>query len=193
MRVEPLATGKVESLSIDGKPVESIRFGLDGPEGDRHSAYTRKLAGHDGRYVQTSDLSQGSEVFNWRTWTGLAAEEIAEVEGTLGLEIPQGCLLENIAVSGIPGFTHLEPTSRLVFPSHGEAEGDDLTQVILAVWEENSPCATVGNRLEKHHGKPRLCTDFIRAAQGKRGVMGFVLSAGIVRVGDVVTAHPPVK
>ena len=101
MRVEPLATGKVESLSIGGKPVESIRFGLDGPEGDRHSAYTRKLAGHDGRYVQTSDLSQGSEVFNWRTWTGLAAEEIAEVEGTLVL-------------SHVNWWRHLVPVCRLV-------------------------------------------------------------------------------
>jgi|SaaInl4_135m_RNA_FD_contig_31_1247766_length_1108_multi_4_in_0_out_0_1 hypothetical protein len=191
MRLEPLATGKVESLTIDGKPVESIRFALDGPEGDLHSAITRKLAGHDGRYVQTSDLSQGCEVFNWRTWTGLSVEEMAEVEGALELEIPQGCLLENITVSGIPDFTHLEPTSRLIFPSHGE--GDDLTQAILAVWEENSPCAGVGNRLEEHHGKPRLCTDFIRAAQGKRGVMGFVLSAGVVRVGDAVNAYPPVR
>ena len=118
MRLEPLATGKVESLTIDGKPVESIRFALDGPEGDLHSAITRKLAGHDGRYVQTSDLSQGCEVFNWRAWTGLSVEEMAEVEGALELEIPQGCLLENITVSGIPDFTHLEPTGfRLILKS----------------------------------------------------------------------------
>ena len=70
---------------------------------------------------------------------------------------------------------------------------DDLTQAVLAVWEENGPCATVGERLEKHHAKPGLKTDFIRAAQGKRGVMGLVLSAGEVRVGDTVLAYPPVK
>ncbi|MBT7100421.1 MOSC domain-containing protein, partial [Candidatus Poribacteria bacterium] len=46
---------------------------------------------------------------------------------------------------------------------------------------------------EKHHAKPGLKTDFIRAAQGKRGVMGLVLSAGEVRVGDTVLAYPPVK
>ncbi|MBT3271089.1 hypothetical protein HN371_28365 [Candidatus Poribacteria bacterium] len=187
----PLATGTVDSLCINGEPVESIRFRVDGPDGDSHSASTRKLAGHDGRYIRTSDLAQGKEVFNWRTWTGLAAEEIAEVEATLGLDIPQGCLLENITVSGIAGFSQLDPTSRLVFPSRGE--GADLTQAVLAVWEENGPCATVGERLEKHHAKPGLKTDFIRAAQGKRGVMGLVLSAGEVRVGDTVLAYPPVK
>lgn len=186
-----LATGTVDSLCINGEPVTSIHFRLDGPVGDTHSAFTRELAGHDGRYIATSDLSRGKQVFNWRTWTGLAAEEIAEVETTLGVDIPQGRILENLTVSGIPGFSRIAPTSRLVFPSRGE--GDDLTQAILAVWEENGPCATVGKRLEEHHGKPGLTTDFIRAAQGKRGVMGFVLAAGEVHVGDTVLLYPPVK
>jgi hypothetical protein len=187
----PLATGTVDSLCINGEPVESIRFRLDGPDGDSHSASSRKLAGHDGRYIRTWDLTRGQEAFNWRTWTGLSAEEVSEIEATLGLDIPQGCLLENITVSGIPDFSQLAPTSRLVFPSRGE--GADLTQAVLAVWERNSPCATVGERLEKHHGKPGLTTDFIRAAQMTRGVMGLVLSAGEVRVGDAVLAYPPVR
>lgn len=191
MSISALATGTVDSLCINGEPVATIQFRLDGPVGDSHSASTRKLAGHDGRYIATSDLPRGHEVFNWRTWTGLAVEETTEIEAALGLEVPQGCILENLTVSGIPGFSQIAPTSRLVFPSRGDSDG--TTQAILAVWEENGPCATVGGRLEKHHGKPGLTTDFIRAAQGKRGVMGFVLAAGEVRVGDTVHLYPPVK
>ena len=187
----PLATGTVDSLCLNGEPVTSIQFALDGPVGDSHSASTRALAGHDGRYISTSDLPRGHQVSNWRTWTGLAAEETADVEAALGLDIPQGCILENLTISGIPGFSQINPTSRLVFPSRGA--GGDLTQAVLAVWEENGPCATVGKRLEEHHAKPGLTTDFIRAAQGKRGVMGFVLAAGEVRVGDTVLLYPPVK
>lgn len=186
MKNELIATGRVEGLSINGGPEETISFSIDGPQGDTHKRPIRQLSDHDGAYISTSNLVKGRWVFNWRSWTGISREEIAEIEHSLSYSVPQGCLLENISVSGIPNFSKLPPTSRLVFPLR-------QNQAILAVWGENGPCRTVGQRLEQHHGVPNLGTRFIKAAQGKRGVMGFVLAAGRVEVGDKVRVYGPVE
>ena len=191
MATAPIATGVVESLCINGDPVDSILFLLDGPKGDIHSGFTRKLNGHDGDYIRTSKLSKMDHVFNWRTWTGLSREELADIESKIGATIPQGCLLENVTVSGVPRFSQMEPATRLVFPAKEDC-GNGL-QAILAVWEENGPCKGVGQPLEDYHGKKGLKTRFIAAAQHKRGVMGFVLAAGRVEVGDKVLVYPPVR
>jgi len=188
---DPIATGTVVSLAINGEQVQKIMFGLDGPIGDNHAGFDRRLSGHDGDYIRTSRLTKGSQVFNWRSWTGLSLEETNAVEQTLGFDIPVGCLLENITISGIPNFSKLETGTRLVFPAH--MSDGNVTQAILAVWEENGPCRTVGERLETHHGIEGLKTRFIREAQNKRGVMGFVLSAGTVSCNDQVLVYPPVR
>ena len=187
----PLAEGKVEALCRNGEEVSSLLFDLQGPSGDRHTGYSRGLSGHDGAYLRTSALPKGALVFNWRSWTGVSAEEMREVEKKLGRTVPSGCILENIRVSGIPNFSKLPPTSRLVFPPRGS--GHTRTQAILAVWEENGPCATAGGRVAVHHGELRLKAKFVEAALGKRGVMGFVLSAGWIEVGDSVRVFPPVE
>lgn len=189
-----LATGIVDALVLNGKSTDTqaIMFEHDGPVGEIHRGFTRKLSGHDGEYIRTSALVRGCTVFNWRSWTGVSSEEMGRVEKILGCALPQGILLENIVFKGIPHFSNLAVGSRIVFPPKETDTG--MAQAILAVWEENGPCATVAARLaviypEKHNIK----TDFIRAAQHKRGVMGFVLSAGPVFVGDVATVYPPVQ
>ncbi|MCR4279663.1 MAG: hypothetical protein NUV78_02935 [Candidatus Zambryskibacteria bacterium] len=160
---------------------------MDGPVGDDHSSFSRRLSAHDKAYLETSSRAKKDLVFNWRMWTGLSKEEVGEVEGRLGHIIPQGCLQENLLVSGIPNFTQLLPTTRLVFPERGGK------QTILAVWEENTPCHTVGERLETHHRIPGLSSRFIAEARRKRGVMGIVLSAGVIQVGDEIRVYPPVR
>lgn len=186
MKNELLATGKVEALCINGSAIDAIEFGFEGPVGDIHSGFTRKLSGHDGGYFRTSALAKGDIAFNWRSWTGLSQEELMEVEQALGCSIPQGCLLENIVVSGIPNFSKLPPTSRLVFPKRG-------TQAVLAVWEENGPCHVVGKRLADHYGEPELQKRLIAGAQNRRGVMGLVLTVGRVEVGDTILVYPPMQ
>ncbi len=186
MKYAPSAVGEVVSLCVNGIVQNTLAFEFIGPVGDKHSSYIRKLSGHDTDYIRTSELERGHNVFNWRSWTGLSTGELAEIEKTLDVPIPPGCLLENISISGIPGFSELAPTTRLVFPPRNE------TQLILAVWEQNGPCRTVGDRLAAHHNNPDLMTKFVQAAQGKRGVMGFVLSVGRAEVGDEVLVYPPV-
>ena len=183
---ELIATGRVESLCINGLAVDAIEFLFDGPQGDTHSGFSRRLSGHDGVYARTSTLTKGATIFNWRTWTALSREELAEIEQTLGVPVPQGCLLENMILVGIPALSKLPPTSRLVFPMRD-------SQTVLAVWEENSPCHVVGQRLADHYGVPDLKKRLIAEAQNKRGVMGLVLSAGRVEIGDEVLVYPPVQ
>ena len=191
MVTQPIATGKVESLCINGEQRQEICFWEGGPRGDTHAAgSTRTLSGHDSKYIQTSSLPRGARVFNWRSWTGLSTEEMIEVGKELGVGIPQGCLLENITVSGIPHFSNLAPTTRLVFPFRENFSYGN--QLILAVWEQNGPCRTVGDRLARHYGRPELMTKFVNAAKNKRGVMGIVLAPGLAKVGDVVSVYPPV-
>ncbi|MFM2374493.1 MAG: hypothetical protein RLZZ234_488 [Candidatus Parcubacteria bacterium] len=187
MKNECIAEGVVEALAIDGKEAELIHFSMDGPRGDVHASRTRKLSGHDGAYIRTSALTKGDFVLNWRSWTGLATEEVIDISTALAKAVPVGALLENIRISGVPHFSQLAPTTRLVFPRRAEQ------QVILAVWEENGPCKTVGERLRAYHNAPQgMIADFIKAANGKRGVMGLVLSPGIVMKGDAVRVYPPV-
>ncbi len=190
VKIIPIATGIVEALSINGKEVPEITFRFDRPFDDTHSDLSRKLNNHDRAYLATSKLKKGTPVFNWRRWTGLSSEEILIMEQALGYKIPVGCLLENIIISGIPNFSKLPPTTRLVFPD--KVRGYATYQTILAVWEENGPCHTAGKRLAEIHENNDLEANFVREAKDKRGVMGIVLSNGIVRKGDEVLVYPPV-
>lgn len=191
MGIPSIGVGIVRSLAVNGQPVKAIYFGFAGPQGDSHAQLTRPLSGHDGDYIKTSSLVRGSRVFNTRTWSALSSEEMREIEKELECTIPIGILLENMVVEGIPGFSVLKPTSRLVFPRREISEG--IVQAVLAVWEENGPCETVGARLESFYlNRPGLKTDFVRAAQHRRGNVGIVYSPGRVEVGDMVTVYPPV-
>ena len=194
MAYEPIATGTVASLCLNGKPVQDIVFGPAGPYRDRHSRMQRRLNKHDEDYIRTSSLKRGDSVLNWRSWTGISIEEINEVKRAIGAAIPQGILQENITFAGIPNFSKLTPASRLVFPERELQQYKRFhRQVILAVWGENGPCRGVGEPLEKDHNRPGLMTAFVNAAKGKRGVMGFVLSRGFVKIGDTVLVYPPVQ
>ncbi len=190
-KVKPIATGVVEALSINGTEVSQMVFRFDIPFEDTHSSLSRKLNGHDGEYLATSKLKKGTPVFNWRRWTGLSSEEILSIEQAIGYKIPVGCLLENIRISGIPNFSKLPPTTRLVFPA--KVRERVVRQVILAIWEENGPCHTVGKRLAKIYHNNDLEVNFVREAKDRRGVMGIVLSNGIIHTGDEVLVYPPVR
>lgn len=178
---EPIAIGKVDAVCVNGGEIEGIMIKREGVFSDIHSHNTRRLSGHDGRFKKTTGLIDGEEVFNWRTWTGISSEEIREVEEAAGFSIPVGIILENIRFSGIPDFSKIQPGSYLVFPS----------KAVLAVWSENGPCKTVGKRLEELHQKEGVNTSFIKHAQGKRGVMGFVLAPGFITKGQEVRLFPP--
>ncbi len=53
---DPITTGIVRSLAINGESVHDIKFELAGPVGDTHFGFERRLSGHDDAYIKTSDL-----------------------------------------------------------------------------------------------------------------------------------------
>ncbi len=113
---------------------------------------------------------------------------MAELEATLWVKVPPGVFLENLIISGVPNFSKLAPTSRIV----GQKRGG--SQAILAVWGENGPCHVIGERLADLYKKePGIGKKVITEAEGKRGVMGLVYSAGRIEVGDEVLVYPPVE
>jgi hypothetical protein len=185
-----IGTGTVTGLAVrvDGKshPIQKISFDLSGPYGDDHYGQTRTLGKHDGDYLKSSELTGADNVFNWRSWTGLSDEEVTETETLLDYPIPLGTVFENIRISGIPNFSKLAPTTRLVFPRRF------TSQAILAVWEENEPCRTAGEEVAMLYKEPKLVAKYVKAALNRRGVMGFVLSAGQVCLGDEVRVYAPV-
>ncbi len=185
-----IGTGTVTGLAlrVSGKSYSTLKisFDLGGPFGDDHHGHTRVLGKHDGDYLKSSELTGADEVFNWRSWTGLSNEEVTETEKALDYPIPLGTVFENIRISGIPNFSKLPPTTRLVFPRRF------TNQAILTVWEENGPCRTAGERVAALYNEPRLVAKYVKAALNRRGVMGFVLSPGQVCVGDEVRVYAPV-
>lgn len=185
---EPIAVGRVVWLGINGYSVTMLDFNCGGPAGGHNSGNRRSLNGSDSEYLGTSKLKKGDSFFNFNTWTALSREEVNDIEEKLHLPVPNGCLLENIIVSGVPQFSNLNPTTRLVFPQR--ISNSDRTQAILAIWEKSK---TVGDRLEQHHRKPGLRADFVAVAPNSSGVTGFVLAAGQINVGDEVLVFPPVR
>lgn len=188
--LKPIAIGHVASLAINGASTERIHFEFEGPQGDKHASRIHQLTEKDSRLLSISGLPQGHPVFNYRSWTALSCEELQEIESAISRPIPQGCLLENMQISGIPSFSTLPPSSQLHFPAR-RAFGKKMCKAILAVWEKNTPCDIVANRLATLSESPSLRAAFEYAARGKRGVVGFVLSSGYAFVGDEVLVYPP--
>ncbi len=177
----------VESLCVNSKPTGQITVTRDGVVGDDHFGPTRRLNEHDSRFLKLSGIKKYHWTSNLRSWSATSRKEIDKIEKELGVKIPDGCLLENIVIDGITDFSQIPSGSQLVFP-----EKPDGSRVILAVWRRNTPCSVVGKRLESHYpGRKGLSDRFKKAAKKRRGLVGFVISGGHIRVGDVVEVYTP--
>lgn len=178
---------RVEKLFVNGKPTGEIDVTLDGIVGDDHFGPTRRLNEHDSRFLKLSGIKKYHWVSNNRSWSATSSEEIDKIEKELGVKIPDGCLLENLVISGIRDFSQLPSGSLLVFP-----EKPDGSQVILAVWRQNTPCSVVGKRLQSHYpGRKGLSDRLKKVADESRGLVGSVFSGGHIRVGDMVMVFTP--
>jgi MOSC domain-containing protein YiiM len=82
-------------------------------------------------------------------------------------------------VSGIPDFSKIPPSTRMIFASGAS----------LVVDLENSPCKYPGEIIERHHpGKGDL---FPKAAYGRRGVTAWVEREGHITTGEAIKVHIP--
>ncbi|MCA0455089.1 MAG: MOSC domain-containing protein [Chloroflexi bacterium] len=171
--VEALYIG--DQKSLEKTPCESLEFTLEGIRGDKHAGFIKKADARNPEY------KRGSPMRNDRQWSAVTPDELAEAARALGVErIDPAWLGANLSFSGIPDFTRLPKGTKLIFPSGA----------VLVVEAENMPCVGPGRVIAAHYPERKLPPNhFVKAAMHKRGLVGVVERAGVVRVGDTVTVE----
>lgn len=177
MKLRLAATLRVEALLSNQFEREFLTFDPRGVCGERHSSLIRTLDGHDRSFCQASGLRRGEQVFNTRSWTATSLEDLQEISAEVKVSVGPGDLLENIVFSGMEDFSKIPPGSLIVFPRRE-------SQLVLAVWSENTPCVSLAESFAKKHNSPELGRRLLSFSVHRRGVFGFVYSPGLVRVGD---------
>jgi hypothetical protein len=163
----------VEDLRAE--PLEEMVLGFAGVEGECHGGLTRPSCSR-----VLAQHPRGTEIANSRQLSILSAEELEEVAEAIGVEVFDPAWVgASIILRGLPDFSHLPPSSRL--------QADSGATIVVDM--ENRPCVLPGRVIEKEH--PGLGKAFKTAAEGKRGVVGWVEREGVLRVGDILRLHIP--
>ncbi|MBK7859560.1 MAG: MOSC domain-containing protein [Archangiaceae bacterium] len=150
------------------RALEEVQLTLGGIEGDRHFGLTAKAGVREKRHPR------GVEIRNARQLSILSVEELAEVAATLKApELSWQRMGGSVLLEGRAQLTQLSPSSRLVFPSGAT----------VVIDSENEPCRKTARALAQPH--------FVKAAMHRRGLVGWVERAGVVRVGDVAKIWEP--
>lgn len=189
--------GKVEAVlrgvwpnSSMSMEVSSIQcFIGHGIKGDKHAEHRASDARED--VIKAFGLPKDIEVANVRQFSAISVEELAKIGKYMGLKekIPYGCLGENLVVSGISNFSQLPPNTKLLF----EAPTGEKKACVLSVYDQNGPCLDPGKNIAEKFGNEKLASMFVRAAMGRRGVVGIVYVSGKIKTGDKIFAYIPKK
>ncbi len=169
-RVE--GTFVVETAAVASTARAELMLTYAGVVGDRHEGLVRPSGAREPWYPR------GTPMRNERQLSILSAEELAEIAATLSLErIPGEWVGANLILSGIPHLTCLPPRSLMLFPSGATIRIDG----------DNDPCRKTGRTIAAEvPGRADLEFGFVKAAMGKRGLVGWVEREGIIRAGDAV-------
>lgn len=164
---QDLSTSELSSVSVD----------YTGFVGDSHSGLTRSSC-----VRVRSQYPKGTEIRNTRQISALSWEDIELIRDTMHLDtLDPGWLGANLILQGLPNFSKLPPSSRLIAPNGTS----------LVVDMENAPCRFPGDIIEQH--RPEFGKLFPQAALGRRGVTLWVERTGSLQTGDTLTLHiPPV-
>ena len=161
--------------TLASEPRECLELGFDGAAGECHGGRTRPSCSR-----VKLQYPRGTEITNARQLSILSAEELAEAAAAMGIDhIKPEWTGANIILEGIPDFTRIPPSSRLIFESDASVVND----------MENGPCKFVGEEIEKHH--PGKGLSFPKHAREKRGICGWVERPGQIALGMTVRLHIP--
>ncbi|HET9412153.1 MAG TPA: MOSC domain-containing protein [Candidatus Saccharimonadales bacterium] len=158
-----------------------------GLSGDRHSGgYV--VSGHDDDLLSLG-FTKGTPAANLRQFSMVSTEELAAIAEEMqlpGSVMPPGLLGENIVVSGIADLTStLKAGSLLCFTRRNT----DMPQAALLVTGPNEPCGHPHANIVAHFGGPaefKARMPFLKAAAGRRGVVGLVRVGGGIEPGDTM-------
>jgi MOSC domain-containing protein YiiM len=162
-----------EDLTTDEQP--SVNVDYAGFRGDNHSGLTRSSCVR----VQ-KQYPKGTEIRNTRQISALSSEELGEIAADMGIDKVQPAWVgANLVMSGIPAFSKIPPSSRLIAAN----------KTSLVVDMENAPCRFPGEIIEKFH--PEKGGRFARHALNRRGVTLWVEHTGSLSLGDKLELHIP--
>ncbi|NNE22197.1 MAG: MOSC domain-containing protein, partial [Rhizobiales bacterium] len=155
--------------------IEEVAASFEGFAGERHSGL---VTASDVRYRKQYD--KGTAIRNTRQVSMLSVEDLQQIAENLQVErVEPDWLGANLVVSGIPRFTEVPPSSRLLFTSGAS----------LVVDNENQPCRYPADVVDRHF--PGAGARFVAAARNLRGTVGWVEREGHIRVGDKIALHIP--
>ncbi|RUW28016.1 MOSC domain-containing protein [Mesorhizobium sp. M1E.F.Ca.ET.041.01.1.1] len=164
---------------FETRPVEELRLGFDGIEGDFHAGATRRSGGREPWYPR------GTEMRNERQLSLVAADELAMVAERMGLkEIKPEWIGANLLIEGVPRLSML-PAGSLLFFKGG---------VTIKVDAQNGPCRIAGRsvaenaRMADHEAGSLL---FPKAAKRLRGLVAWVEKPGIISAGEEISVRVP--
>lgn len=175
-RVVWLGRNPDRGAALETQPVQVLRLGFAGPEGESRSGLTRAS---DSRVL--SQYKRGTEIRNTRQVSILSHEDLDAIAAGMEIAALEPWLLgATMVVAGIADFSHLPPSSRLQ---------DEVTGATLTVDMENRPCMLPAKQIEAlHPGRGRA---FKAAAVGRRGVTAWVEREGNIALGAVLRLHIP--
>ncbi len=175
-RVLWLGLNERRATGLRSRAVQALDLQFSGAVGESHSGLLRSACA---RVV--SQYPRGTEIRNVRQLCLMSAEELSEIAANMGVAALDPALLGvSVLLGGIPDFTFIPPSSRLVNAA-----------LSITVDMENRPCHLPAKEIEAElAGKGGL---FKAAAKGRRGVTGWVERAGGLKLGDTLRLHVPAQ
>ncbi|RUW01278.1 MULTISPECIES: MOSC domain-containing protein [unclassified Mesorhizobium] len=168
-----------QSDHFETRPVDEMRLGFDGIEGDFHAGATRRSGGREPWYPR------GTEMRNERQLSLVAADELAIVAHRMGLEeIKAEWIGANLMIEGLPHLSML-PAGSLLFFKGG---------VTIKICGQNKPCRVAGQSIAEHvNAADRDATAllFPKTAKRLRGLVAWVEKPGIIRTGEEISVRVP--
>jgi MOSC domain-containing protein YiiM len=174
-RVKVILVNSTPDEDLSSSRVASVEVSYAGLAGESHSGLVRSSC-----VRVRHQYTQGTEIRNTRQISMVSIEELAVIADNMGIaELKPEWLGVNLLVSGIPNFSQVPPSTRMIF-SGGASLVVDL---------ENSPCKYPGEIIERHH--PGFGNLFAKAAVGRRGVTAWVEREGQINTGDSIRLYIP--
>ena len=174
-RTEAILVNSTPDEDLSSSRISSVEVSYEGLQGESHSGLVRSSC-----VRVRHQYPQGTEIRNTRQISILSSEELAVIADAMGIaELKPEWLGANLLVSGIPHFSQIPPSTRMIFASGAS----------LVVDLENSPCKYPGEIIDRHH--PGFGNLFAKAAVGRRGVTAWVEREGQINTGDSIRLYIP--
>ena len=174
-RTEAILVNSTPDEDLTSSRVDSVDVNYQGFRDEAHSGLTRESC------VRVRNMyREGTEIRNTRQISILSVEDLSTIAQNMGISnIEPEWVGANLLLAGIPNFTKLPPSTRLIFDGGAS----------LVIDMENSPCKYPGEMIERHHpGSGKL---FANSAVGLRGVTAWVEREGRINHGDPIQVFVP--